>query len=87
MDQLIQGFRGTGIPATRLRGHKLRGHRFHPHYSEITLRYPTGQTHGARREHGAYKYMRIYLWAVLTIHVFWVWDLMWRDKTGGEWIW
>jgi len=38
-------------------------------------------------EHRVYKYMHIYLWTVLTIHVFWVWDLMWRDKTGGEWIW
>jgi len=38
---------------------------------------------GARREWKVYKYMHIYLWTLLTIRVFWVWDLMWRFKTAG----
>ena len=39
----ILGYKALIDSSTPLRWHKYLGHKYHPHYSEITLRYLTGQ--------------------------------------------
>ena len=85
MSRLASFVRGAFAPLVKLTG-MVRPRLQIPR--EAGSAYPDGPSgrlisNGARREHRVYKYMHIYLWTLLTIRVFWVWDLMWRFKTAG----